>query len=95
MSENNGRNYNSDPEVLHSFFVKFNRIYDYHKSLCDLSTQLCILSEYFEESNSEYDHYSILYCTIYTIRELYEKLHREYQMLDDCSAIEAEILIHQ
>lgn len=94
MSENNDRNYNTDPDVLHSFFIAFNRISDYHKSLCDLSTQLCILSEYFEENHSEYDHYTILYCTMNNIRELYEKIHQEYKMINDCNAIEAEILMH-
>lgn len=94
MSENNYKISNPDFELLHSFFIQFNRISDNHEELCRLSTQLCILSEYFDESNSEYDHCTILSSAMNIIRELYNKIHLEYRMLDDCSAIEAEILVH-
>lgn len=93
VPENRERNYNTDSELLHSFFIEYNKISDYHQSLCDLSTQLCILSEHFEESCSAYNHYTILFCAISNIRELYEKIHQEYRMLHDCNEIERKILM--
>lgn len=55
------RKYNTDPELLHSFILNYNRVSDYHDNICNLATQLCILSEFFDNHNDEYDHSTYLH----------------------------------
>lgn len=86
------RQYNTDPELLHSFFLSFNRIADYHDSVCALVTQLSILAEFFDESHSEYDHNTILLNTRNSVIELYDKIFEENRMFDECIKIHKEIV---
>lgn len=79
--------YNIDPEVLHSFIINYNRIFDYHNDVCHLATQLCILSEFFYECNNEYDHNAILAATRHSVIELYNKIYEEDKMFEDCNVI--------
>lgn len=81
------RKYNTDPEILHSFIINYNRTSDYHNDVCNLATQLCILSEFFDEYNNEYDHSAILAATRHSAIELYNKIHEEDKMFEDCNAI--------
>lgn len=89
------RKYNTDTEVLHSFIVNYNRIYDDHDNVCNLATQLCILSEFFDAYNNEYDHSTILTITSQAITELYNKISEEDKMFKNCNEILNKITLFE
>lgn len=89
------RKYNTDPELLHSFILNYNRVSDYHDNICNLATQLCILSEFFDKHNNEYGHSTILTLTGLSAAELYDKIYEEDKMLKACDTILDKITISE
>lgn len=91
MSEENKRNYNTDSELLHSLFLSFNNLTDYHCDVCRLATQLAVLCEFFYNDNHEYDHTTILECARSSAFQLYDLIYNEKKLFDECALIETKI----
>lgn len=91
MSERNKRNYNTDSELLHSLFVSFNNLSDYHSDVCRLVTQLVVLCEFFNSDNNEYDYAAILECARNSAFQLYDMIYNEKKQFRECFLIEERI----
>lgn len=91
MNKNNEKNRAVDAGTLHSLFVSYNRIHDFHDDVYNLATLLCILSEYMYDKKCIYDNSAILICTRRSIEELYNKINQEKEMFNHAYAIQKQI----
>lgn len=91
MNKNNEKNRAVDAGTLHSLFVSYNRIHDFHDDVYNLATQLCILAEYMYDKKCIYDHSAILVSTRKLIEELYKSIKQEKEMFNHAYAIQKQI----
>lgn len=91
MNKNDEKGCIFDTGTLHSLFVSYNRIHDFHDDVYNLATQLCILAEYMYDKESIYDHSAILVSTRKLIEELYKNIKQEKEMFNHAYAIQKQI----
>lgn len=91
MSENNKRNYNTDSELLHSLFLNFNDLSDYHCDVYHVATQLAVLCEFFCNNNYKYDQTILLECARSSAFQLYDMIYNEQKRFDECDVILTKI----